>query len=149
MQNVKTASRARVNNTTSGHAIVEVALMAPWVFFLFIGLFDFGFYAYSVMTVANAARVAALHTSSDPAAAADSQGACNLALLELDSMLNKTSFGTSCTALPLIVTATSLVGPDGAAASRVTVQYQTVQLIPIPGLAGQFTFSRSVTMRVQ
>ena len=27
----------------AGNAMVEVALMAPWIFFLFVGIFDFGF----------------------------------------------------------------------------------------------------------
>jgi Flp pilus assembly protein TadG len=145
----KAATKTRRRNGNSGHAIVEVALMSPWIFLLFIGIFDFGFYAYSLTSVANAARGAALHTSSDPAAAADTQGACDLVKLEMDSMLNKAQFSASCSALPLVVTATALVGPDGAQASRVTVQYETVQLMPIPGLDGKFTFNRSVTMRVQ
>src|SRR6476646_3701085 len=52
----------------SGHAVVETALMAPWLFLFFIAIFDFGFYAYAGIVTANAARVAALHTSISPAA---------------------------------------------------------------------------------
>ena len=29
--------------------MVEVALLSPWIFFLFVGIFDFGFYAFAVI----------------------------------------------------------------------------------------------------
>ncbi|HEY3376701.1 MAG TPA: TadE family protein, partial [Armatimonadota bacterium] len=43
-----------------GQAMVEVTLMAPWIVFLFIGIFDFGFYAYAAICTQNAARAVAL-----------------------------------------------------------------------------------------
>ena len=43
----------------SGSSIVEVALLSPWIFFLFVGIFDFGFYAYAAICTQNAARAAA------------------------------------------------------------------------------------------
>ena len=61
-----------------------------------------------------------------------------------------------CTALPLIVTTAALDGTttppsaDNTRAASVTVTYQTVPLIPIPGLLmSQFTFTRNVQMRVK
>ena len=51
------------------------------------------------------------------------------------------------------VTATLLdagTSPDGSKASRVAVTYTTISLIPLPGLLKQqFTFTRTVTMRVR
>ncbi len=40
-----------------GGSLVEVALLAPWIFFLFVGIFDFGFYAYAAICTQNAARI--------------------------------------------------------------------------------------------
>jgi hypothetical protein len=48
-----------------GQAIVEVTLMAPWIFFLFIGITDLGFYAYAAICTQNAARAAAVRTAAD------------------------------------------------------------------------------------
>ena len=47
-----------------GGSIVEVALLAPWIFFLFVGIFDLGFYAYGIICTQNAARAAATQTAS-------------------------------------------------------------------------------------
>ena len=53
-----------VRRRQSGQAAVEVALMAPWIFFLFIGIFDLGFYCYSAVCTENAARAVAIAYSS-------------------------------------------------------------------------------------
>jgi Flp pilus assembly protein TadG len=46
-----------------GHAMLEAALLLPWVLFLFVGAFDLGFYNYALISTQNAARVAAWYTS--------------------------------------------------------------------------------------
>jgi Flp pilus assembly protein TadG len=134
--------------------MVETAFMLPWIIFLFVGVFDFGFYAYALVNVQNAARQAALQASivdiaSISEAAMAQTVLCPQVQLELAHMPNKGSFNSTCTTLPLIVTATALAnGVDGAPAWRVTVSYQTDQLIPIPGiLSGRMTFTRTVEMR--
>ena len=133
-----------------GHSILEVALFLPWLFFLFFGVLDAGFYAYAFISTASAARVAALYTSSSSTRAADTSGACTYALEELRTTPNVGSGITTCTALPVMVTATSVTGPDGSPASSVSVTYQTVPLVPIPGLLSkQVTITRSVQMRVK
>src|SRR5690349_5397528 len=71
-----------------GNAMVEVALLAPWIFFLFIGVLDVGFYCYALMAVGNAARVAALQNSVGLGSANDSAGACLAAARELQSLPN-------------------------------------------------------------
>src|SRR5258708_29628056 len=43
-----------------GQWMVEVCLLAPWIFFLFIGIMDTGFFCYSAICVENAARAAAI-----------------------------------------------------------------------------------------
>jgi hypothetical protein len=57
---------------------------------------------------------------------------------------------TTCGAAPLIVTASSVSGADGQPASQVTVTYQTLSLIPIPGLLQkQFWISYTVQFRLR
>lgn len=134
-----------------GNAVVETALMAPWIFLLFIGVLDFGFYAYAAISTQHAARVAVLYTSSSSSNAGDSTGACTYALAALQDLPNMSSAVTSCgPSQPVQVTATSLTsGADGAPASEVSVTYQTIPLIPIPGLMGQMTIKRTAQMRLQ
>ena len=132
-----------------GNSLVEFSLLAPWVLFLFVGVFDMGFYTYSLTSVENAARVAAEYTSRSPQTAADTAGACTRALAELSTLSNLRNV-SSCNSSPLVVTAASAAGPDGRPASSVTVTYSGTRLIPIPGLlTGQLSFSRTVQMRVK
>ena len=130
-----------------GNAVVEVTLLAPWIFFLFAGVFDIGFYACALICTENAARAAAAYTSSKASRAADATGACPYALTEMNAMSNTRSLAV-CTASPLTLTATSVTGIDSAAASQVTVTYQVMTLIPIPSLVGQLTITRTVQQRI-
>jgi len=140
--------RSRRTRRKRGHAVVEMALLSPWILFLFAGALDIGFYSQALTATQNAARVAAEYTSKNANTAADSTAACQYALDELSVMHNVRNLST-CGAAPLTVTATLVTGPDGASASSVSVTYKTEQLIPIPGLAGQFTITRTVEMRLQ
>jgi hypothetical protein len=123
-------------------------MIAPWLLFLFSGVFDMGFYEYCLISTENAARVAAFYTSSASAYAGDSTGACTYALAEMQ-MLSNVNGLTTCTAAPLVVTATAVTGVDGNPASNVSVAYTTNQLIPIPGLTGKTTVTRTVQMRIK
>jgi len=131
-----------------GHAILEFSMVAPWLLFLFSGVFDMGFYEYCLISTENAARVAAFYTSSASAYAGDSTGACQYALGEMKMLSNVNSL-TSCSAAPLVVTASSVTGVGGYPATNVSVAYTTNQLIPIPGLTGKTTITRIVQMRVK
>ena len=132
-----------------GHAMLEAALLLPWVLFLFVGAFDLGFYNYALISTQNAARVAAWYTSQTNGTAADATTACTYALAELSSMPNVGTSVTTCASSPVVVTASQVTGVDGALASQVKVSYTSPQLIPLPGaLPGQFTFNRTVQMRL-
>lgn len=131
-----------------GHAVVEVSLLCPWILFLLAGALDMGFYSYALIATQNAARVAAEYTSKSTTTAADSASACQYALDEMSSLANVRSL-SSCSAAPLTVMATQVTGPDGALASSVSVKYTTAFLIPIPGVTGQLTMTRTVEMRLQ
>jgi Flp pilus assembly protein TadG len=131
-----------------GHAVIEVSLMAPWIFFLFMGTLDFGFYAYAIIATQNAARVAVMQTSLNSTTAASSDLACQYALTELNTLPNASSLNT-CGALPVIVNATSVVDADGANSSQVAVTYQSINMIPIPGFTGRLTLTRTAQMRLK
>jgi hypothetical protein len=138
----------RTQSRERGHAVIEVSLMAPWIFFLFVGALDFGFYAYAIISAENAARVAVMQTSRDTLSQTDSTLACQYALSELSSLPNVGSLST-CAALPVIVNATAVVDGDGKKASQVAVTYQTIAMIPIPGLTGTLTLTRTAQMRLR
>src|SRR5439155_18845131 len=127
--------------------LVEVALMAPWIFLLFMGILDFGFYAYAAISVENATRASALYaTTTVRGAITDSQGACDYVRQELQNMLNAASFSASCNAAPLVVT-TAATTVGGKPANQVTVTYQTVNMFPLPWLPGVYNITRIVSMR--
>jgi Flp pilus assembly protein TadG len=150
---------------TRGHAAVEVALMAPWIFLLFAMVFDLGFYSYAVIAAENAARSAVMYTSAATSTAADDSAACTVALRELRGMPNvsastlcASTLGTISDARPLFVDACAsgvacggvqFTSVDGAAASRVVVTYRTPQLFPIPGLMGRMTVTRYAEARMR
>ena len=146
--------RLLVRSSRKGHAVVETALIAPWIFFLFVGILDFGFYAYGLISVQNAARVAALRAGSGGGTANDQVLACNLARQELRWMPNIKNLAApyTCASAPLKVDVNTNPGytdAEGNPATWVQVTYQTVQLIPIPGLVtGRATISRRVETRI-
>lgn len=142
-----------------GNAVIEAALLAPWIFFLFLGIFDTGFYCYSAICTQNAARAVAL-AAAQPSTPATPQS-CTVALNELNMLPNVN--GGNCTSLPVQVSVNTLTGsacPDagaGSAASnlavpycvRSVVTYQTIPLLPIPGLQrGQITLTRTAILRI-
>ena len=140
-----TAKRKR----SRGAAMIELVMFAPWFFFLLIGALDWGFYASALVSLQAAARSAALYTSGSSTNASNSTTACTIVLGEIRKLPNIGAGVTSCGSNP-VVTATAVTGPDSIAASRVSITYQSISLIPIPGiLAKQFTVTRVVTMRVR
>src|SRR5579863_6644561 len=140
-----------------GSSMVEFALLMPWYAFLFVGAYDYGFYAYGLIATQSAARVAAMYCSGSTSLATNcttpplpgvAPPGCTYALDQLKNMPNVSGV-TTCQASPLNVTSSMISGPDSANAAQVTVQYTTPQLIPIPGLLpNQLTISRTVLMRV-
>ena len=132
-----------------GNAVIEVSLLAPWILFLLVGVLDFGFYSYAAITTENAARIAAQYGAAGASTAGDSAGACPYVLQEALA-LPGISTSMNCQSLPLLLTVTPVTGPDGTAASRASVTYQTMPMVPIPGiLQGQLTLTRSVEMKVR
>ena len=154
-------------NRRSGQAVVEAALMMPWIAFLFVGILDFGFYSYAAICTQNAARAAAVLASKDPTAIGGTTP-CTSALGELYRLPNVgaslTTCATSSDALtdsaPVAVWVDKLCNTgctdvcadcplnSTATSARATVVYLSVPMIPIPGvLMGRMTLGRVVEMR--
>jgi len=121
----------------------------PWLIFLFVGAFDMGFYCYDMISVENAARVAAEYTATSTFTASDTSTACKLVLTSLANIPNLTSV-SSCGSLPLVVQASAVNASDGSSVSQVSVQYQSNSFMPIPGLLeGTLTITRVAEMRIR
>lgn len=148
--------------TQGGNSIVEVALLSPWIFFLFVGVFDFGFYSYAGSCAENAARIAALQVASTQGLPTPQMQAlaCSAVILEMARVPNKNSFPAGCGSAPLIVTqqvlrsttplkcADCLIDPN-AISILVTVTYQSNLFIPIPGvLTNQLSLTRTSEVRM-
>jgi hypothetical protein len=118
------------------------------IFFLFLGMTNFGFFIYAFISVGNAARVAAQFTAMGGTGNVNNSAmACDAALRELRAMSNVAGL-TNCTG-PLLVTAQAYNEPTtNTLATRVTITYQTIQLFPLPFMSGQMTINRVGTMRV-
>jgi len=131
-----------------GAAMMELALLSPWIFFLFIGLFDWGFYAYSVITLETATRAAAGWNAGHNTPG-DNVTACSIVTNEMQSLTNMNGISICGGTSPVSVSASQVAGPDGHDTAQVAVTYTTPSLIPIPGLlAKKFTITRVVKMRL-
>jgi Flp pilus assembly protein TadG len=132
-----------------GGSALEMALLMPWYVFLFVGVFDWGYYSHALISTAAAARSAIQYTSQNATTASDQVTACIYARDELKVSAN-VSGTTTCTSAPLVVAASSVTGADGNPAASVTVSYQTLGLIPIPLLLNkQFWIVQTLQMRLQ
>jgi len=129
-----------------GSTMLEMALLAPWIFFLFVGALDWGFYAYSLISLETATRTAALYEAAQ--ASTSSSVACTIVLNEMSTLINMTNVA-SCGSSPMVVSASTDTNTDGTNEAVVSATYTTPQMIPIPGvLSGKFTITRTVKMKV-
>ena len=118
--------------------------MMPWIFFLFVGVFDFGFYSYAAITTQNAARVAAM-AGALGSGAPNATATCNLVVAEMNSLPDTQTYvpGTyvclydtppTNTQRIAINTPTTEVESDGSTAVVITVMFRPMAMIPIPGM---------------
>ncbi len=125
-----------------GQSLVETALLVPFVFFLFLGLTNFGFFCYAFITVGHAAEVGASYIAS--AVLQNSQpAACDVILRDMQSLPNVPAV-TTCNAAPLQVAVTQNYQEPatGEPAAQVKVTYDTIQLFPLPFMSGKMTINR-------
>jgi Flp pilus assembly protein TadG len=140
------------NRGESGASSVEFALLLPWIIFLFVGAYDWGFYAHALISTESATRVAAVYAAQLSSGTPSTATACSLVLNDLSiavnvSGLNSCGTGTSVSTAAPVAVSVSCTTLDGVNAATVGVTYQTIQLVPIPGfLAGQATIYRTATL---
>ena len=151
--------RLRNRAAERGNAVVEFTLLLPWLFMLFTAVFDFGFYAYALIAVENAVRVAALHGAANSVAAGDQAGACSLVVEELRGLPNiNQSFSSSCNSDPVTVSsqycdgttacATGVNSADNGPAVFVSVTYQMPVMFRVP-IQGVSKITRTAQMRLR
>jgi len=137
-----------------GGSVIELSLMMPWILFLFVGAFDWGFYAHALISTESAARVAVIYAANASGGNVSSSTVCSLALDELKIVANVSGLvscsGTLNDSQPVVVSATC-PAPTSSLGNlntvRISVAYRTLQLIPIPGLlAGKINLYRVVQM---
>jgi len=133
---------------------VEVTLLVPWLVFAFVAAFNFGIFAYALVSTQNAARSAAMYASQSLTVA--QSGAivtqvCTYVLGELGDAPGVGSGVTTCTGTPVTVTVTARTpGAGNMNTVQVSVTYNTMQLIPLPGLmAGSLSITRMVEMPIR
>jgi Flp pilus assembly protein TadG len=142
----------RTSKRRGGNSLVEFSLIMPWYVFLFIGVFDFGFYGYSLTALEDGVRVAALNASQNSTVAASSATACTYVVGSLKNLPNIGTSVTTCTASPLTVSASygAAAGPDGGPATTISATYTSPLLVSIPNLIpSQITTTRTLQMRVR
>jgi Flp pilus assembly protein TadG len=139
-------------NSKKGNSLIEFIFVVPWYVFLFTGSFDCGIYSYALVVTQEGARMAAVNASQNSSLAANAGAACTYVIGSLQGLPNMSGVNACGTApIPINVTATYglATGPDGGPMTTVTATYTTPQLIPIPGLPGQLTITKTVKMRVR
>ena len=134
----------------NGQALLEVTLMAPLVLLLFAAVVDIGFFCYAAVCTQNAARVGAMHASTDrdlAASATINQLVRADVCAEMKALPN---VGSACsdTVVSVSTVAQPFTGADGQPATEVAVTYTTVPLFRVPGLMGQYSIRRVVQVRL-
>jgi Flp pilus assembly protein TadG len=119
-------------------ATVELAVLAPFLAFLFVAVVDYARIFYHSLTVANCARNGALYAS-DPVAVAQSP----YASIQDAALADAGNLSPTPT-----VTSTTGTDSDGNPYVEVTVTHDFQTAVNYPGIPQITTISRTVRMRV-
>jgi len=160
-----------------GSAVVEAALMMPWICFLFVGVLDSGFYTYAAMATQNAARAVAIQDAT--AGGTISNAAICLAAMNELRFLPNVGLGGNCAgsqaavsntvpiwacagilnstaSAPCVPPAVKCADCAGSGATgtnarsiQAVVTYRSIPLVPIPGiLRTQLQLTRIAEARI-
>ena len=134
----------------AGQALIEVTLMAPLMLLLFATIVNVGFFCYAAVCTENAARVGALHASTDRDLAASATVNQTVRADVCAEMRALPNVGASCPDSIVVVSTVGqpFTGADGRPATQVSVTYTTVPLFRVPGLMNQYTITRVVQVRL-
>jgi len=127
--------------------------MVPWIVFSFVAAFNFGIFAYALISTQNAARSAAMFASQSLAVAQSGTivtQVCPYVLGELGDAPGMNGVSV-CTTAPVIVNVTAKTpGAGNLNTVQVSVTYNTMSMIPLPGLmAGSLSIKRMVEMPIR
>jgi len=128
-------------------------LLVPWLVFAFVAAFNFGIFAYALISTQNAARAAAMYASQSLAVAQSGtivSQICPYVLGELGDAPGMSGVAT-CTSTPVTATVTPRTpGAGHLNTVQVSVTNNTMQLIPLPGLmAGSLVITRTVEIPIR
>jgi Flp pilus assembly protein TadG len=125
------------HSSRPGAATVELALLAPFLAFIFLIAVDYGRVFYYAITLENAARRGALYGCLDAAHSVDTSGIRTAAL-------------TDATDISPAPTITSKVTTDSNsdATVEVTVNFTFQTITNYPGIPNATNLSRKVAMRI-
>jgi Flp pilus assembly protein TadG len=141
-------------NRRAGQAVIEITLLVPWIVFSFVAAFNFGIFAYAMISTQNAARSAAMYAAQSLTVAQSGTivtQVCPYALGELGDAPGVGAGVTTCTGSPVTVAVTARTpGAGNMNTVQVSVTYNTMQLIPLPGLmAGSLSITRMAEMPIR
>ena len=133
-----THPRSRASGSRPAVAAVELAVLLPFLMFVFVVGVDFARVFYHCITLTNCARNGALYGSIDPSYAKDTSGIQNAALIDAGDLAPQTPSVNSKT------------GNDASGYPYVSVTvtgtFQTITRYP--GIPSPMTVARTVEMRV-
>ena len=129
--------RFRAPRSRPAVAAVELAVLLPFLVFVFVIGVDFARVFYHCVTLTNCARNGAIYGSADPTHAADTAGIQAAALAD----------ATNLSPTPTVTSATA-TDADGHPCVQVTVTYTFQMLTNYVGIPSAFNLSRTVQMRV-
>ena len=129
------------NRCDRGQALVELALIAPILIILMLGVIDYGRVYFAYVSVTNGARVGADYAAIGPTQAADTAAIKAAALGDTGDLLAQSSTNPD-------VTVTTANDSQGRLYADVTMTYTFSTLFPWPGLPTSINVERTVRSRV-
>jgi Flp pilus assembly protein TadG len=126
-----------IRGSRRGAAAVELAVLLPFLTFIFVAAVDFGRVFYYYITVTNCARNGAMYGSLDAAHSSNMTGIRDAALTDYSNISPTPSV-------------TSSTGQDGSGNPfvAVTVSYPFKTFSNFPGIPSSASVSRTVQMRI-
>ena len=133
-----THPRSRASGSRRAVAAVELAVLLPFLMFVFVAGVDFARVFYHCITLTNCARNGAVYGSQDAAHAQDTDNIGRVAMLDFPSYLQDSSLNVSSTT-------DSTTAPTWV---EVTVAYNFTTITKYPGVPNTTTLSRTVRTEV-
>ncbi|MCH8025995.1 MAG: pilus assembly protein [Chloroflexi bacterium] len=124
-----------------GQALVELAMIAPVLIIIMLGVIDYGRIYFAYVSVTNGARNGADYAAIGPTEAADTAGIKAAALTDTSDLLDQSATNPDVA----VVTAND---SQGSLYADVTMTYTFTTLFPWPGLPTSINVERTVRSRV-